>query len=122
MRRDARKRVASLVIAVLAAVGCRHSEVRARCTVRTAGSYCTFQNTGTPPARACFEVTVGPPRGFVVYASTHVCSPVLQPGERTAAVPIVFEEGDPLERCTASPGGASVCETRVTTERIEPAP
>ncbi|MEI8255172.1 MAG: hypothetical protein WCJ30_05810 [Deltaproteobacteria bacterium] len=124
MRRDAWKRLASLLVAMLAATGCRRSEVHARCTVRTAGSYCTFQNTGTPAARACFAVTVGPPRGFVAYASARVCSPVLQPGERSAAVPIAFEDGDPLARCGASPGsgGPGTCETRVTTERIEPAP
>src|SRR5512146_2163258 len=101
MRAHVRKRIAWIAAMLLVAAACRRTEVRARCTVRTAGSYCTFLNAGTQNARGCFRVTVGPVAGFVVYATAHVCSPLLQPGERAEATPITFDADDPFERCTA---------------------
>jgi hypothetical protein len=112
-----------VVLCALMMLGCRRIEIRARCTVRSAGSYCTFQNTGRQAGRACFRVQVRGRNGGPLRASARVCSPALQSNDESAPEPIVFGEPEtnPFEHCTVDPttGRAIDCTTVVTTERIE---
>src|SRR5260221_14581467 len=107
---------AMMALLLTSVVGCHRVEVRARCTVRTAGSYCTFQNTGQQPGRACFRIAVHARVGVAPYVATSVCSPALQPGEESAPEAIGFGGADPFERCTIDPatGQPTDCQTIVT--------
>lgn len=121
-RRPAFCSLPATVLLCLALVGCKKIEVRARCTLRSAGSYCIFQNTGQQPGRGCFVVRVRARRGREVHAETHACSGPLQPGQETGPLPLSFDGRDPFARCTVDPETRQVrdCVSEVVTERVEP--
>lgn len=114
-------RAVLLAALAIGLVGCHKLEVRAQCTVRSVGSYCTFQNTGAQAGRACFEVSVRPRGRVAVFARARTCSPVLQPGEESPPVVVTFDGENPYEQCVVDPasGEPRNCVTVVTTERVE---
>jgi hypothetical protein len=111
----------ALALALGGGAGCRRASVRARCVVRTSGSYCAFQNVGARAAQGCFVVRVRARPGRAVRAEARVCSGPLPPGEQSAPRPLAFPGQDPFEGCTQDPVNHSLpdCETEVTAERVE---